>query len=146
MNTATSLKVFVLAFLTTVLPSPASAELIWRVASAESQGVSLPLLDALKDSLAARGTTSLPVIRHDRIIYEWYPEGHHQTTLNDVGSMARALVGGVSLAVALTDGRLSLDDPVSKYVPQWRGVPRNSQITVRQLDACSSGIDDASQA
>lgn len=147
MNVATLLKALVLVFLTAVLAAtPASAEFLWKTASADSQGVSLPLLDALRDSLAAKGTTSFLVVRHDRIVYEWYGKGSGQNALNDTGSMARNLVGGVSLAIALIEGRLSLDDPVSKYVRQWQGVPDKSRITIRQLATGSSGLDDAVQA
>src|SRR6185295_12894404 len=45
--------------------------------------------------------------------------------------------------VALSDGRFSLDDPVAKFVPQWRADPVKSKITFRQLGSHMSGIDDA---
>ena len=60
--------------------------------------------------------------------------------------MAKAIVGGVSLAVGLTDGRIALDDPAAKYVPQWRADPVKSAITIRQLGSHSSGIEDAETA
>jgi len=146
MKRATSLKVFVLVSLTAVVSAaPAPAKFVWKTALAESYGVSLPTLDALRDTLAARGTTSFLVARHDRVVYEWYGNGSDKNALNEVGSLARSLVGGVSLAIALSDGRLSLDDPVLKYVRQWRGVPEKSRITVRQLATGSSGLDDAVQ-
>jgi len=34
--------------------------------------------------------------------------------------MAKAIVGGLSVAVAVTDRRLALDDRVSGYVPEWK--------------------------
>jgi CubicO group peptidase (beta-lactamase class C family) len=45
--------------------------------------------------------------------------------------------------LALTDGRLSLDDPVCKYVPQWKEDPQKKIITVRQLATHTSGLEDA---
>jgi CubicO group peptidase (beta-lactamase class C family) len=45
--------------------------------------------------------------------------------------------------VALSDGRLSLDDPAAKYIPQWRDDPRKSRITLRHLGSHTSGIEDA---
>jgi CubicO group peptidase (beta-lactamase class C family) len=57
--------------------------------------------------------------------------------------MAKALVGGVSVAVALTDGRLTLDDPAAKFVSQWRDNPAKARITIRQLGSHTSGIEDA---
>jgi hypothetical protein len=64
------------------------------VASPESQGMSAPLLDASRDSLASRRTTSLVVIRQDRIVYKWYAPGQSPKT-----SMTRALWPGFSWAV-----------------------------------------------
>jgi len=57
--------------------------------------------------------------------------------------MAKALVGGVAVAVAISDGRLTLDSPAANYVRQWRDDPQKSAITIRQLGSHSSGIEDA---
>jgi hypothetical protein len=129
-----------------VLARAVYGERFWRGASPETVGMSTPLLDALRDSLALKGSTSWLVVRHDRMAYEWYAEGYNSTTLNDIGLMARTVAGGLSLAVALSDGRLSLNDPVSEYVPQWQDLPSKSQITFGELAACSAGLEDASQA
>jgi hypothetical protein len=50
----------------------------------------------------------------------------------------------MSLAVAITDGRISIDDPVSKYVPQWAADPQKQKITIRQLGSHTSGLEDSS--
>jgi CubicO group peptidase (beta-lactamase class C family) len=115
----------------------------WQAAAPESQGMSAEKLDRLKESLAARKSKALLVIRNDRVVYEWYAEGHGATKVHYTASMAKALVGGVSLAVAVTDGRIGLDDKVAKYVPQWKDDPRKSKITVRQLGSHTSGLEDA---
>src|SRR5687767_12670970 len=47
----------------------------WQAATPESQGMSGPKLDALRDELAKRRTLALLVIRNDRIVCEWYAEG-----------------------------------------------------------------------
>jgi CubicO group peptidase (beta-lactamase class C family) len=57
--------------------------------------------------------------------------------------MAKALIGGVSLAVAVDDGRIALNDPVSKFVSQWRADPQKAKITIRQLGSHTSGLSDA---
>ncbi len=59
--------------------------------------------------------------------------------------MAKALVGGMSLAVAMSDGRISPDDPASKYIAGWRADPLKSKITIRQLATHTSGISDAEE-
>ncbi|MCI0723306.1 MAG: beta-lactamase family protein, partial [Acidobacteria bacterium] len=111
--------------------------------SATSQGMSSLKLDALKDSLAARKTKAFLVIRNDQIIYEWYAAGHSATATHYTASMAKAIVGGLSLGVAVSDGRIALDDKAAKYIPQWKNDSRKSRITIRQLGSHTSGLEDA---
>jgi CubicO group peptidase (beta-lactamase class C family) len=115
----------------------------WRVSKPENEGVSSSKLGELKDRLAAKGTKALLVIRNDAIVYEWYSADHAPTRTHYTASMAKALVGGVSLGVALSDGRLALDDAAAKYVPQWNADARKRRITLRQLGSHTSGIEDA---
>jgi CubicO group peptidase (beta-lactamase class C family) len=97
-------------------------------------------LDELKDALAARRTTAFLVARHNEIVYEWYAPGHGPWRREGTASLAKSLVGGMSLLVALSDGRVGLDDPAWKYVPLWKGDPDKSKITIRHLATHSSGI------
>lgn len=105
--------------------------------------MSASALDALRDRLASAGTKALLVVRHDRLVYEWYADGHGATTKHYTASMAKALVGGVSTAVAMTDGRVALDDAVARFVAEWKSDPRKSRITIRQLGSHTSGMEDA---
>jgi CubicO group peptidase (beta-lactamase class C family) len=100
-------------------------------------------LDALRDDLDRRKTVSFLVVRNDRIVYEWYTKGRGESDKHGTASLAKAVVGGMALAVALTDGRVRLDDPVSKFVTHWKDDPRKSRITVRQLGSHTSGMSDA---
>ncbi|NQT00806.1 MAG: serine hydrolase, partial [Planctomycetes bacterium] len=102
-------------------------------------------LHAAKDTLAAKGTKTLLVIKNDKIVYEWYASGWRPVQRHYTASLAKALVGGVSLMFALNDGRLSIDEPACKYIPEWRGNPKKSKITIRHLATHSSGIEDAEQ-
>ena len=115
----------------------------WQTATPASQGMSAEKLDALQESLAATNTKALLVICNERIVWEWYAEGHGPTKTHYTASMAKALVGGVALGVAITDGRIALDDPAAKYIPEWKSDPLKSRITVRQLGSHSSGVEDA---
>jgi CubicO group peptidase (beta-lactamase class C family) len=117
----------------------------WETATPESQGMSSAKLDALREALAAHGTKAFLVVRNDKIVCEWYAPDHSATKPHFTASLAKALVGGMSLAVAITDGRIALDDPASKFVPQWKGDPKKSKITIRQLGSHTSGLDDAHQ-
>jgi CubicO group peptidase (beta-lactamase class C family) len=115
----------------------------WKAATPSSQGLSAQALERLKDRLASMNTKAFLVVRNDRLVYEWYSSDHSATAKHYTASMAKAIVGGVSIGVALTDGRIALDDRVARYVPQWKADARKSRITVRQLGSHTSGLEDA---
>ena len=115
----------------------------WQTAAPESQGFSKEKLDALAKVLAAKKTKSFLVIRNDKIVYEWYAKDHSAAKTHSTASLAKALVGGLSLSVAITDGKIALDDRAARYVSQWKDDPRKSQITLRQLGSHTSGLADA---
>ena len=70
-----------------------------------------------------RTTTGLLVVRRGRIAYEWYAAGWGPDRPHGTASMAKALVGGMSLLVAISDGAIAADDLASNYIPRWRGDP-----------------------
>jgi CubicO group peptidase (beta-lactamase class C family) len=117
----------------------------WQTATPESQGLPGPKLDALKDALAALKTRAFLVVRNDKIVYEWYADGHGPARTHGTASLAKAVVGGLSLAIALTDGRLTLDDKAAAYIPEWKNDPQKSRITIRHLGSHTSGLADAEQ-
>ncbi len=85
------------------------------------------------------------MVRDDKIVYEWYAEGHGPDRKQGTASLAKAIVGGSSLMVALQDHRMQVDDAAAKYIPAWRGDAQKSRITIRQLATHTSGIEDAEQ-
>ncbi len=117
----------------------------WLHDTPERYGMSRAALDAWRTKLAEQKTTTLLVMRHDKIVYEWYAEGQTPAKKQGTASLAKALVGGSSLMIALQDGRISVDDPASKYIPAWRNDPQKSRISIRQLATHTSGIEDAEQ-
>lgn len=122
-----------------------AAQFRWKTAKPESQGVSGEKLNKLRESLAAKNTKALLIIRGDKIIYEWYTKGHGPGKKHYTASLAKALVGGMSLVTALNDGFTEADEPASNYIFQWRNHPVKSFITIRHLATHSSGIEDAEQ-
>lgn len=122
-----------------------AAQFEWKTARPESQGFSVEKLNNLKETLAAKNTKALLIIRDDKIVFEWYAEGHGPTKKHYTASLAKALVGGMSLLTALNDGLITADERAGKYVPQWRSDPVKSRITIRHLATHSSGIEDAEQ-
>jgi len=85
---------------------------VWQTASPESQGMIRAKLNDVEQILESRMTKAFLVQRHGQIVYEWYGVGHGRTQQFDPYSLAKALVGGMSLLVALGDRRMGLDDPV----------------------------------
>ena len=117
----------------------------WQAATPVSQGMSDEKLAALQTSLAEHKTKGILVIRNDRIVLEWYAEGHSASAKHYTASMAKALVGGMAVAVAMSYGRLKLDDKASRFVPAWRDDAKKSQITIGQLGSHTSGLADTDQ-
>jgi CubicO group peptidase (beta-lactamase class C family) len=115
----------------------------WQLATPESQGMSKTKLDAIRDRLIKSKTDCFLVARNDKIVYEWYADDWNPTRPHGTASLAKALVGGLSLAVAMTDGKISLDDPAAKFISQWRDDPQKSKIRIRHLGSHTSGIEDA---
>jgi CubicO group peptidase (beta-lactamase class C family) len=126
-----------------LIASADAADFEWQVATPQSQGMSQAKLDALRDRIAST-TKALLVVRNDHIVYEWYAEGHSADKTHFTASMAKAVVGGVSCAVAMTDGKIALDDLAAKYIKQWQNDPQKSKITIRQLGSHTSGLEDSS--
>jgi hypothetical protein len=49
-------------------------------------------LDLLRDRLAFQNTKALLVLRNDRIVYEWYADGHGAMKAHYTASMAKPLL------------------------------------------------------
>lgn len=81
----------------------------WRTASPESQGMDSARLDAMRDALSEHGTKTFLVIRNDHVVYEWYAEDFGPTVKHFTASLVKALVGGLSLSVVLSDGLMDVD-------------------------------------
>jgi CubicO group peptidase (beta-lactamase class C family) len=108
-----------------------------------SLGFSPDHLEAFRQNLQDHATEELLVIRRDQIVCEWYAPEWHAARTHYSASLAKALVGGTSLILALGDSLIHPDHLASHYVPQWRSDPVRSQITIRQLATHSSGLSDA---
>ncbi|MCU1233418.1 MAG: beta-lactamase [Candidatus Solibacter sp.] len=122
-----------------------SAAILFITSAFAQSGLDPAKLESWRAALAAHGTTSLVVVRRGEIAFEWYAPGWNADRQHGTASMAKALVGGMSLALAMDDGRISPNDLASKFIPSWRADPLKSKITIRQLATHTSGISDAEQ-
>lgn len=120
----------------------APANVRWDTAEPEQQRFSTSALDSLWQRIDTGGASAFLVVRGGQLIFERYGPDAGPNGLRDIAALGKSVTAALVLLIALSDGRLSLDDPVSRYVRQWRDDPVKRVITVRQLIAHSSGLDD----
>lgn len=100
-------------------------------------------LESLEQALAygaETGSAALLVWRKGHIQLEHYYPQAGENTLTSTQSMHKSVLAIVT-GIAIAGGHIeSVDDPVSRYLPEWSDGPR-SAITLRHLLWQSSGID-----
>ena len=156
---------FVLAVLLAALPSIVSAQALPKAASPEAVGMSTERLgritrvmqDAARDHQTA-GTVTL-VVRDGQVVY--FEAGGsadieknvpmRTDTIFRIASMTKAVVS-VGVMMLVEEGRISLTDPVSKFIPAFARttvlatdagrvavVPSRRPITIRDLLTHTAG-------
>ncbi|MFN7979273.1 MAG: serine hydrolase domain-containing protein [Vicinamibacterales bacterium] len=149
-----------------VLASPLAAQTLPAAPSPEAVGLSTERLEritrAMKDAVDAKqvaGTVTL-VLRNGQVAY-FKAEGAadreqgapmRPDTIFRIASMTKAVVS-VGIMMLVEEGRLSLTDPVSRYIPAFAKttvlatqngrvavVPANRAITIRDLLTHTAGI------
>ena len=98
---------------------------------------------AAKYSETRRGASVL-VMQNGRTIFERYANGGSARGRWPIFSGTKSFWGIAALA-AVHDGLFRLDDPVSDTISEWKGDPRKSRITIRQLLSQTDGIEAASR-
>jgi CubicO group peptidase (beta-lactamase class C family) len=96
------------------------------------------------DWAEARRTYALIVVHRGKVQLEryWGQRGKPDELTN--GRALTRTVTHMMLGFALADRKLALDDPISRYITEWRDDPRGA-ITVRQLAQNVSGLEVAPQ-
>lgn len=82
-------------------------------------------------------TECLLVARHGEIVGEWYFNGRTPDQASGVMSVTQAY-SATLIGIAEEEGHLSLDDPVSKYIPEWVGT-ESEDVTIRNILSHDSG-------
>ena len=114
-------------------------------AEPESFNIDIVLLQEHADELFRCGTEAYMIVYKDKIVYERYVPDWNRYKPHGTASAAKGIMGGLSLMLAMHDGLIELDDFAHKYIPQWRDDPLKSKITIRQLGAHTSGLDDSTE-
>ena len=123
------------------------------LASARSLGLDSARLTAVVSYLAAESDSGafpgavLAVGRHGRLA-ALAPVGHYGVddrrpveagTLYDLASLTKVVALTTACMILVDEGRLALDTPIARYVPEFRG-PMKDRVTVRHLLTHSAGL------
>jgi CubicO group peptidase (beta-lactamase class C family) len=117
----------------------------WPQGNPEEFGLSAVRLEGAWRVLELNRTNTFLVIRSDHVVFERYAAGFGRSTPHYTASLAKALVGGLGLLAAQSEGYVRPTDPASRYIPAWRDDPRKGQITLAHLATHTSGLDDANE-
>lgn len=92
----------------------------------------------LNELLSENDTTAFLIWKDDQLVYESYYQGHTQSSLSQSFSMAKSFTSAL-VGMAVEDGYiLSIDQPVTDYVPELAG-KGFSRVTIRHLLTMTSG-------
>lgn len=81
------------------------------------------------------------VIRNDSVLYERYDKGYNDSTLSTIFSGAKSMIS-IMIGQALADGSIkSLNDKVTRYIPELKSNPAFEQITLKNLLDMKSGLE-----
>jgi CubicO group peptidase (beta-lactamase class C family) len=109
------------------------------VAAPADRSIDAAALADMERYAAEFGSHALIVVHRGVIQDEWYAPHWERDRLTQSQSMHKSLMG-LFIGIAIADGRIaSVDDPVGRYLAEWRDDPRGG-ITLRQLLQMSSGL------
>lgn len=111
----------------------------WEHADAADLGFDAATLDTLAAQAQATGANCMLVARHGRIAAEWYWNDTDPSTRHLLNSITKSYTSTL-VGIAQDNGLLHIDDPASKYIPQWVGTPSEA-VTIRQMLGMVSGRD-----
>jgi CubicO group peptidase (beta-lactamase class C family) len=91
----------------------------------------------LNEQRSQLGSFAVVLVKDNRVIYLKAFRNYRIDQVVPIASSSKWLAGALVMAL-VDEGKLSLDDPVAKYLPEFSG--DKAQITVRQLFAHTSGL------
>ncbi|WP_246257791.1 serine hydrolase domain-containing protein [Amycolatopsis anabasis] len=119
----------------------------WERGDPAAAGFDPAKLAQIAEELKADKSNCLAVIRHGRLVADWYWNGTGPASAQEVWSATKS-VSSTLAGIAQAEQRLNIEDKASKYIPSWAGTP-SADVTVKDLLSNDSGrhwtsfIDDA---
>lgn len=97
-------------------------------------------INNFEEGLKKSGTVAFLVIRNDSILYENYFSRRDASSIHPSFSMAKSVVS-MLVGIALEEGKiLSIEESITKYLPELKGKEGFSKITIEHLLDMRSGI------
>lgn len=113
-----------------------------EIPTATVPGIGAAALEQAVDYGEETGSHALIIFRDDGIELEKYYPGYNADSISQTQSMHKSVLA-MLVGIAIHEGYIgSVDDPASKYLPEWAKDERAS-ITIRQMLRQTSGIDFA---
>jgi len=110
----------------------------WKTAKPASQGLSPAGVARVGKWLEENGSKTGLMIRHGRIVGEWYFDGTDATTQLLVYSTTKSF-SSTATGIAIADGKLTLDSTVGQFLPDVQPAEKK-QITVGQILSMTTGV------
>ncbi|MFN8437763.1 MAG: serine hydrolase [Cytophagales bacterium] len=98
------------------------------------------LPDTLEKYLTSLNTAATLVIKNDSVVFEQYWDGYTDSSQTNSFSIAKSMVS-LLVGIALNEHKInSLNDPVRKYLPEYKHNLGNN-VTIKHLLTMSSGLN-----
>lgn len=113
-----------------------SGQWMWQTAEPAMLGLNEGAVEDHQRLCEQTGADSCLVVYKDKIVTEWYSSKFREPVyaMSSTKSITSLVVGKL-----VDEGKISLDDPVHKYIPEWNsGSKRN--VTLRHLLNHTSGL------
>ena len=117
------------------------ASLPWPTATPADFGWDQRALDGgLVDLLGANQTHSAALVIGGKLVWEHYWGSYGPTSRFNTFSVAKCFASAC-IGLLIDDGKLKVDDPACKYLPEWSGpTDGRREITIRHLLTMTSGL------
>ncbi|QWF85208.1 serine hydrolase domain-containing protein [Amycolatopsis sp. CA-230715] len=109
----------------------------WERGDAVAAGFDPAKLAKIADELKAGKSNCLAVVRHGKLVGDWYWNGTGPESAQEVWSATKS-VSSTLVGIAQDEQKLSVEDKASKYIPSWGDTP-SAEVTVKDLLSNDSG-------
>jgi CubicO group peptidase (beta-lactamase class C family) len=110
----------------------------WQTVAPAEVGMNAAKLDEVGQLLKASGAKTGLVLRHGKIVGEWYFDGADRNTKLLVYSTSKSFAS-TAAGLAIADGKLSLDTKVGELLPDVKPAAKKD-VTVRQIISMDTGV------